>query len=260
MASANKFESNVKYDTTLSNLNFNGPMDLILYLIKTAEIDVKDIFVSEVTNQFLDYVSNNKIDIETESEYLSIAATIIEIKSKSIIPNEQMNMEAYDEAQDFIQRIEEYKMLVESAEKLKDLENTDRFYKKPDDKAFDVKVVYSDVFNYDKLVDAFTNLLLRFDVKDTIENKEKEIYKEVYTVAEKIVFIKNQLQQNKTMYFSELFTSYSTKSELITTFQALLELLKHQQLSFEQEGVFGEIIIHYNEEGGTEIEELDEYN
>ena len=62
------------------------------------------------------------------------------------------------------------------------------------------------------------------------------------------------------MYFSELFTSYSTKSELITTFQALLELLKHQQLSFEQDSVFGEIIIHYNEEGGTEIEELDEYN
>lgn len=260
MAQSNKFEPNVKYDTELSNIGFKGPMDLILFLIKTAEIDIKDIFVSEVTNQFLDYINNNKIDIETESEYLSIAATIIEIKSKSLIPNEQMNLEAMEEAQSFIQRIEEYKLLVESADKLKELENVDRFYKSPDEKAFDVRVKYSDVFDYDKLVDAFTQLLLRFDVKDTIENKEKEIYKEVYTVADKIIFIKNQIMQNKTMYFSELFTRFSDKSELITTFQAFLELLKHQQVTFEQDKVFGEIIIHYNENGGTEIEELEEYN
>ena len=78
-----KFESNVDYTTKLSN--FEGPLDLLLHLIKQAEIDIKDVFVSEVTSQFLEYVYNSDIDIETESEYLSIAATIIEIKAKAII-------------------------------------------------------------------------------------------------------------------------------------------------------------------------------
>ena len=83
MATSNNFESTVDYTTKLSN--FEGPLDLLLHLIKQAEIDIKDIFVSEVTSQFLEYVSNSDIDMETESEYLSMAATIIEIKAKAII-------------------------------------------------------------------------------------------------------------------------------------------------------------------------------
>ena len=93
----NNFESKVEYNTKLSSLNFDGPLDLLLYLIKQAEIDVKDIFVSEVTTQFLEYVNTHTIDMETESEYLSIAATIIEIKSKAIIPNEEAMIEAEEE-------------------------------------------------------------------------------------------------------------------------------------------------------------------
>ncbi len=256
--STDKFESTVDYTTKLSN--FEGPMDLLLHLIKIAEIDVKEIFVSEVTTQFLNYVYNSDIDMETESEYLSIASTIIEIKSKAIIPNEQAQAEAMEEEDLFIQKIEEYKLLKESAEKLKNLENVDRFYKSPDDNAFDVKIKYSDVFNLDKLIGAFTDLLRRVDVKDTIENKEKEIPKEVFTVADKIIFITDELRYKKKMLFSELFTKYSTKQELITTFQAFLELLKHQVLTFEQPNTFGEIYLNYNENGGSDIEDLGEYN
>ena len=134
-----KFQSNVNYKTKLSNIDFEGPFDLLLHLIKKAEVDVRDIFVSEVTNQFLEYVYNTDIDMETESEYLSIAATIIEIKSKSIIPNEQANLEAEEEKELYFQRIDEYILLKESAEKLKDLENIDRFYKTPNDDALKVQ-------------------------------------------------------------------------------------------------------------------------
>ena len=207
--SIDKFQSNVDYTTKLSN--FEGPLDLLLHLIKIAEVDIREIFVSEVTNQFLNYVYNSDIDMETESEYLAIAATIIEIKSKAIIPNEQANLEAEEEQELFFQKIEEYKLLKESAEKLKLLENVDRFYKNPNDKAFDVKVVYKD-FNLEGLLSAFTDLLRRVDVKDTIENKEKEIPKEVFTVADKITFIKDKLFKNKYMSFYELFTRYSTKN------------------------------------------------
>ena len=258
MATADKFQSNVDYTTKLSN--FEGPLDLLLHLIKIAEVDVKDIFVSEVTNQFLEYVYNSDIDMETESEYLSIAATIIEIKSKAIIPNEEAMMEAEEEGNLLIQRIEEYRLLKESAEKLKELENVDRFYKTPEDDAFNVKVVYKD-FNLNGLLDAFTNLLKRVDVKDVIENKQKEIPKEVFTVADKIVLIKNLLQDRKSMSFYDLFTGYSTKTEVITTFQAFLELLKHQFLRFEQDETFGDITLFYREDnGGVEIENLEEYN
>ncbi len=258
MGANNNFESTVDYTTKLSN--FEGPLDLLLHLIKQAEIDIKDIFVSEVTSQFLEYVYNSDIDMETESEYLSMAATIIEIKAKAIIPNEEAMMEAEEEGNLLIQKLEEYKLLKESADRLKERENTDRFYKAPDDDAFDVKIVYNDVFNLDSLLNAFTDLLRRVDVKDTIENKQKEIPKEVFTVADKITFIRNTLTECKSVSFYDLFTGYSTKSEVITTFQALLELLKHQFLTFTQDDTFSDIILNINENGGSQIEDLSEYN
>ncbi|MBO5713617.1 MAG: segregation/condensation protein A [Clostridia bacterium] len=252
------FESNVNYTTKLSN--FEGPLDLLLHLIKQAEIDIKDIFVSEVTSQFLNYVYNSDIDMETESEYLQIAATIIEIKSKMIIPNEEVNLEAEDEGQALIRRIEEYKLYKESAEKLKSLEDVNRFYKKPDDDAHDYKIVYTD-FNVDALIKAFTNLLTRVDIKDTIENAKKEIPKEVFTVADKIYFIRDELTTKKEMSFYELFTDYSTKNEVITTFQAVLELLKLQFLKFTQNETFGDITLLLTDtQWNIDIENIDEYN
>jgi segregation and condensation protein A len=198
--------------------------------------------------------------METESEYLQIAATIIEIKSKLIIPNEEMQIEAEDESREFIRRIEEYKLYKESAEKLKELEDVNRFFKKPDDDAHDYKIVYTD-FNVDALIKAFTNVLARVDIKDTIENTRKEIPKEVFTVADKIYFIRDKLQERKEMSFYELFTSYSTRNEIITTFQAVLELLKLQFLKFEQTDTFGDItLILATEQGNINIENIDEYN
>ena len=253
-----EFESNVNYTTKLSN--FEGPLDLLLHLIKQAEIDVKDIFVSEVTSQFVEYVYNSDIDMETESEYLQIAATIIEIKSKLIIPNEEMQIEAEDESREFIRRIEEYKLYKESAEKLKELEDVNRFYKKPDDSAHDVKIIYSD-FNVDALIKAFTNLLARVDIKDTIENSKKEIPKEVFTVADKIYFIRDKLTERKELSFYELFTEYATRNEIITTFQAVLELLKLQFMKYEQNDTFGDITLLLTDTQGTiNIENIDEYN
>ncbi len=253
------FESNVNYNTKLSTHDFDGPLDLLLYLIKQAEIDIKDIFVSEVTSQFLDYVNNTEIDMETESEYLSIAATIIEIKSKMIIPNEEVNIEAEDESKAFIRRIEEYKLYKESAEKLKTLEDVNRFYKKPDDSAHDVKIVYTD-FNVEALISAFTNLLAKVDIKESISNTHKEIPKEVFTVADKIYFIRDRLTERKEISFYELFTNFSSRNEIITTFQAVLELLKLQFMKFEQNDTFGDITLLLCDKGEIDIGKIDEYN
>ena len=253
------FESNVDYQTKLSGCDFEGPLDLLLFLIKRAEIDVKDIFVSEVTDQFLEYVSSHRIDIGTESEYLSIAATIIQIKSKAVIPNEEVQVEVEEQKTDLFRRIEEYRLIKESAVKLKELETTDRFYKAPDESAGEVVVKYTD-FNIDGLIKAFMNVYMRSSVKEAASKTTKVIPKEVYTVTDKIYFIRDALTERRTMSFYELFNDFTNRSELVTTFQAMLELLKLQVISAEQDDTFGDITLTILNEGSVDIEKIDEYN
>ena len=250
------FESNVDYKTKLSN--FEGPLDLLLFLIKKAEIEIKDIFVSEVTEQYLKYIENlDDIGIEKASEYLGIAATILEYKSREVLPPINFDGEVdevEDEAKLLMRRLEEYKLLKDASEKLKGYETVDRFYKPPEDSANDVRIVYSD-FNLEGLIKAF--------MRESVKMTKKEIPKEIFTVRDKIDFIRNYLEERKTCSFFELFTDYATRNELITTFQAMLELLKLQFITVEQNGVYDDITIILNESGEANLDGLntiDEYN
>ena len=105
-----EFESVVDYSTKLEN--FEGPLDLLLHLVKEAKIEIKDIFVSEVTDQFLMYIQSlDKIDLDKASEYLNMAATLVEIKSKSVLPPvEDEFFEEEDPEQMVIRQLEEYKL------------------------------------------------------------------------------------------------------------------------------------------------------
>lgn len=261
---AQNFESVVDYTTKISN--FEGPLDLLLFLVNRAEIEIKDIFVSEVTEQFLDYVNRaDDMDMEKESEYLAIAATLLEIKSKALLPqtefdfDDSMEDDYYDPKQSLIQQIEEYKLFKEASQKLKDIETTDRFYKEPDESAKDVRIVYKD-FNLNGLVKAFTDLLARSDLENRIKNEQKEIPKDSFTVADKIDFIKHTMLERESCSFFDLFGKYSSKPEIITTFQALLELLKLQYLTVEQGGTYDDITITIREDRNDEVGDLSEYN
>ncbi|MBQ3115634.1 MAG: segregation/condensation protein A [Clostridia bacterium] len=252
-----EFESIVDYSTKLNN--FEGPLDLLLHLIKEAKIEIKDVFVSQVTEQFLQYMDGlETLDVDKASEYLNMAATLLEIKSKSILPKiEEFDFE--DPEQELIRQLEEYKLFKEASEKLKEQENVLRFYKEPDKSVGDVKVVYSD-FNLDGLIAAFSKLLMRVDDKKRQENVLKEIPKEVFTVKDKVEHIRSVLLDRKEASFFEMFTSYYTKNELITTFQAMLELLKLQYITVVQNGVFDDITITLREDRNEELGEIDEYN
>ncbi len=261
---AQNFESVVDYTTKISN--FEGPLDLLLFLVNRAEIEIKDIFVSEVTEQFLDYVNRaDDMDMEKESEYLAIAATLLEIKSKALLPqtefdfDDSMDEDYYDPKKSLIQQIEEYKLFKEASQKLKDIETTDRFYKEPDESAKDVRIVYKD-FNLNGLVKAFTDLLARSDLEERIKNEQKEIPKDSFTVADKIDFIKHTILERESCSFFDLFGKYSSKPEIITTFQALLELLKLQYLTVEQGGTYDDITITIREDRNDEVGDLSEYN
>lgn len=164
-----------------------------------------------------------------------------------------------DPQENIFRQLEEYKLFKEASENLKKQETVDIFYKEPDESATDVRIEYTD-FNLKNLVDAFSKLLARLDLEKRIKNAQKEIPKEVFTVADKINYIKTTMLERQTCSFFELFKEDASRMEIITTFQALLELLKLQYLTCEQSETFGDITINLREDRSEEIGDLSEYN
>ena len=262
------FESDVDYTTVLDD--FEGPLDLLLHLINTAKINIEDVFVSQVTEQFLNYIEYMKTqpsrDVDKESEYLQIAAQIIYIKSKSMLPPVDMPEEGADliaEQQAFIEQLKqrEYELIKEETPKLKELETVGYYYKEMDREFSKVKVVYKD-FTVSALLEAFAKLMLKNESLAHEKENIREIPKDSFTVEEKVNFIRDTLVSRGTIKFEELFSSYS-KNEIITTFQAMLEMLKHQYIMVEQTLTFGEIDIKLNHDWDLKddsSETFDEYN
>ncbi|MBQ8429159.1 MAG: segregation/condensation protein A [Clostridia bacterium] len=262
--SVKNFETEVDYTTVLDN--FEGPLDLLLHLIKQEEIEIKDVFVSQVTEQFLSYMKGLPyLDLDKASEYLNIAATIIDIKARSLLPPPDDGFDDYyddydDPEQELISALEEYKMIKEEAEKLKERETVGYFFKRPDKDLTGVQVQYKDL-TLDGLMKAFTKMMLRLESQKKVA-PHREIPKDVYTVRDKIKHIRESIATAEQMQFEELFKEDVTTAEIVTTFQALLELLKHQFIIVEQEELFSSITIkkNPNRSEDEEIGEIDEYN
>ncbi len=267
MENVKNFETEVDYTTVLDN--FEGPLDLLLHLIKEEEIEIKDIFVSQVTEQFLSYMKGLPyLDMEKASDYLNIAATIINIKARSLIPPPDDDFGMPDDwadtdpGQELIQALEEYKIIKEKAEKLKEMETVGYFFKQPDPDVGKPQVKYKD-FTLDGLVQAFAKLMLRREgIKASDIGSKKSIPRDPYTVKDKILKIREKVSTNEKILFDDLFESQTERAEVVTTFQALLELLKHQFLRVTQEDIFSNIIIEKNPDWNEEDEigEIDEYN
>ncbi len=263
--SVKNFETEVDYTTVLDN--FEGPLDLLLHLIKQQEIEIKDIFVSKVTEQFLSYMKGlPSLDLEKASEYLNIAATIIDIKARSLIPPPDDDFgDYYDEddnpEQELIHALEEYKMLKDEAEKLKERETVGYFFKKPDKDFAGTQVQYKDL-TLDGLMNAFSKMLLRLESQRRAAPAPREIPRDTFTVRDKIVHIRKKMTEQEATAFEELFDENASTPEIVTTFQALLELLKKQFITVMQEELFGDIIIKKNPNisEDEEIGEIDEYN
>ncbi len=259
------FESVVDYTTVLNN--FEGPLDLLLFLINKEEIQIEDIFVSQVTEQFLDYMKGLPyLDVDKVSEYLNIAATIIKIKAQSLVPNLEEDPALEEEIEgdkaELIRALEEYKLIKEETKKLKELETIGYFFKEPDKNVGETRTVFSmENLTLDGLITAFSTLMLKRE-NELAKVEVREIPRDEYTVSQKIAFILETLENVKSIKFEELFTNDFTKSEIVTTFQAMLELLKHQYLRVKQDGTFGEISITINPDRQEEdtIGEIDEYN
>lgn len=262
------FESVVDYNTVLDD--FEGPLDLLLHLINIAQINIEDVFVSKVTEQFLDYIEYMKTqpsrDVDKESEYLAMAAQIIYIKSKSMVPVEVVDEGDSAEDEDKLALIEqlkqrEYELIKEETPKLKDLETVGYVFKEPDSSLGKPRIVYKD-FTLDGLLEAFARMMLRKESLMREKENVKEIPKDEYSVHDKVIYIRDRLTESNRISFESLFPTFS-RNEIITTFQAILEMLKLQYITVEQTDTFGNIDIMLNPEWDLKeisYDRFDEYN
>lgn len=228
---------------------FEGPLDLLLHLIKDAKLDIQTIKLSEITGQYLEYINSmDLINMDNASDFLVVAATLIEIKSKKLLPKEEEEEVEEDDPETLLKRrLEEYKLFKDASEALKELEDVNKFYKAPNKEAGDYRVVLKQM-NVENLIKAFSTLLVKVE-QENVASGEKTIERERFTVEEKIFEIKSLLINTEKLSFSALISSDFSKSEIINLFLALLELLKRQYIKVEQNEIYGDIEIFRNDEG-----------
>ncbi len=224
--------------------DFEGPLDTLLFLIGKSKLSIEEVKLADITSQYLEYMNElDTVDLSKASEFIVMASKLIEIKSKSLLPKPvEAEPDAVDEEAEIKQRLAEYKLYKEASEKLKLSETVGIMYRAPDDSVGQPRLVLKDM-NMEGLTEALKKMFLKLEQR-AVEIKERHIVRDRFTVAEKISVIKDTLLIKKRVLFTELFDDAYTKSEIITTFQALLELIKLQYLTAEQNEVFGEIVLN----------------
>lgn len=229
---------------------FEGPMDLLLSLIQKSEIDIYDIPINEVTEQFLDYINDmEELNLEVTCEFLIMAATLLEIKSRMLLPKEKVVEDGIeieiDPRDELVQRLIEYKLYKEAAEILKISEITEsRVYYKPREDLSIYRDPLDELAKIDlhQLVKAVNNILSRNATKLN-RIKYEDIYREEYTLEGCIDEIITKLNFKKQILFSQLISDNSTREKVITYFLSILELLKLGSIQVEQDKAFTDIII-----------------
>lgn len=230
---------------------FEGPLDLLLHLIEKAEVDIYDIPIAEITDQYLDYIHMmQQLDLEVASEFLLMAATLLEIKSKMLLPKpkkEDSTAEELDPREELIQKLIEYKKYKEFSTLLKEklIIYEKVFYKLPEP-------IESYLPDYTSLsgvtIDMLTKCFQDILSKNSKEKRSniREIYRDTFTIEDKMLSITQMLITTPAFYFEDLFTGRKSKYEIIVTFMAVLELIKQKSIVIEQEKNFDKILIKRN--------------
>ncbi len=232
---------------------FEGPLDLLLYLIKKNEIDIYDIPIAAITEQYLEYIELMRmLDLNIAGEFLVIAATLIHIKSKMLLPPDEKDLlpeEEEDPREELVRRLVEYKKFKEVAGILQDLEGQ---RKKMFTRDIPFEVEPGEVFFEASLFDlitAFTRVL-----KDVPKEIFQEIIKDEFTVEQKVHDLLHMLVETPAMSLFDLFKNSKNKPEIIATFLAVLELIRLKEILVVQKQNFSDIEIIRNEKHRLNIE------
>ena len=228
--------------------DFSGPLDLLLHLIKKSKMEIFDIEISKITEEYLKYLESMKdINLDIASEYLVMASELIEIKSKKLLPNsdeeENEDSEYIDSEEVLKKRLIEYQRYKESTSVFRDLENNRASYytKTPEAiKNYTDEEIKNDgsVDMYD-LLDAFQRLLERQKYSKPLNTK---IARKELSVKERVVKIRDMLKTRKRLNFVELFDDFS-KPYVVVTFLSILEMTKNKEIILKQENNFSDIYL-----------------
>lgn len=224
---------------------FEGPLDLLLYLIRREEVDICDIPIVSITDQYLRYLNLMRmLDLGIASEFLVMAATLLHIKSRMLLPPEERPVEEQQEEEEdprmtLVRQLLEYKKFKEAGEYLSGRETEQQFvFPRYVDRTFlpeptDSPLTEVSIFD---LISAFSDVLKRVGAPH-------EIAEEMYTVTDKIAAILAMLKLRPVLRFSELFKDILIRTEVVVTFLALLELIRLKKIQAHQPGHFAEIEI-----------------
>ncbi len=247
----------MKYEIKIES--FEGPLDLLLHLISVHELDIYDIPIKEVTNQYIAYLDQmQELDLEVASEFIVMAATLIEIKSKMLLPDNTLDKDMFDfEVDDpraeLVNKLVEYRLFRNASvflkdredfrfeDIIKDQENINHYKQEEEDHIEEIDV---DVLK--KAVSEVIRKIKTFDKERMIFFKSMK--KETFTVKDKIRYIGSLFTDKiSAINFQTIFSQDTTKEEVICTFLALLEMLKLKHVSIIQEGNFTDITVYPKE-------------
>ena len=228
---------------------FEGPLDLLLYLVKKEEVDIYEVNLTKIATQFIDYVEVMKeLDLDIAGEFLVMAATLMYIKSRELLPkNQQVEVADEEDEEDprweLIRQLVEYKKFKDAASKLQERELLQeqiyaRVPARPEFARVETQNARPEVSIFD-LVNAVSSILKRFGQRE----EARDVFEDKWTVSEKIEYVAQLARERSRLKFSELFESAASRIEVVVTFLALLELIRLKQLRIEQPEPFAEIEI-----------------
>lgn len=234
--------------------NFEGPFDLLLHLIKKNEMNIYDINIVEITNQYLEYLKSMKeMDLDVTSEFIVIAATLIEIKSKYLLPKVKEEHNTDDEndvEKELLNKLIEYRKYKIIAENLKMMEQGAGIMisKKPEiieeDNKNNIEMDFLKNISILDLYNTYNNLMQEYINKMNTNNIiNKKILVDEYKIEDKMDELKQKLDSFGKVHFTNLIYGYSSKLEVIVTFLALLELIKIRSVRVIQESNFKDIYL-----------------
>ena len=226
---------------------FEGPLDLLLYLIKKEEVDIYEVNLTRLATQFIEHIDTMRmLDLEIAGEFLVMAATLMYIKIRELLPVEQQVMvEGDDEGEDprweLIRQLVEYKKFKDAAAQLQLLEarQEDVFPRIPGKLEFEAEPAAHPEASIFDLINAVNAVLKRFTKREDL----RDIFEDKWTVSEKIEHLMRLLTERVSLKFSELFAGVTSRTEVVVTFLAMLELIRLKQLTAVQCEPFGEIDI-----------------
>lgn len=227
--------------------NFEGPLDLLCYLIDKNKMNIYDVNLSDITDQYIEYLdAMEQMNLEIASEFLVMASTLLYLKSKKLLPKQEEEEEEITE-EELIRRIIEYKKFKEISKTLKENYKiySNRFYKGQEEIKLPKQKLEKD-YEPEKIPEIYKALVERNSVKinQNAKNIEKIALVDKYTVAEKVREMYKILTKQKKFIFNKLFAiNKKDKQEVVTAFSGLLEMSRRNKVETSQEELFGDIVV-----------------